>query len=760
MSDALDGDLTRSRAVLIGTWDYTELQPIPAARTSLHRMRSLLTGQLCRWPDENVTVVDNPRKLDELPDLLASSFHEAKDVALFYFVGHGQQDADDELCLALGETTSVAHRRRTTSLRYSHVRDAFRSSQARTKIAVLDCCFAGLAVHRNGSLATEVKIPPAPGAYLMMATGPFNTAWFQLGAESDSPETFFTKAIVDVIEAGIPTSGRGLTLDDIFRAAADRLVNDGKPQPDQLSAGFSNPFYFARNTTPSSSPQPSVLNYPAPRPTPDLPDETPRLSALRRSIRLRLSRRQLSSFTAAAARERALSHGIVFAPSDAPGIRLGTTVQGKSAVYASYLETQLWICGTRRGTTSSMAIPTVVDAPGPVLLTSTKGDEVALTRDVRTERGSPVFVFDPHSLVSERPNWYWDPLAWVNIHHVGAESRAGRLAAHFANCADGVDATATASDADATTELITILLLAAAAARRSIVDVLDWLSSPHDDTPIVALRNAGIHRAATILTRHYNSDYRERDRVIDAAMRMVRCLAIPEFQPWVTPGETRTQFDELEFLNRNATLFALSSSGRGTAAPLLSAMVEAVLDVAARKASRCSGGVLPIPLMAVLDDAPQLLRWREFPRVYSGLGNKGIVAIAMMRAWNHGVLAWGTEGMADMWSCADFRAVGGGLSDIEFARARLEALGYPASPPPSSGFGRALGRQRTTFSVSDLLALPLGQIVLMPQFGPPILLRTPHWSEGPYRDAIIRSADCHNPRRKTPITDLLGDPSS
>ncbi|MFF1400819.1 DnaJ C-terminal domain-containing protein [Streptomyces sp. NPDC058287] len=249
MADALDGDFSRSRAVLIGTWDYTELESVPAAEHSLDRLRGLLTGPLCNWPrdEERLTEISNARSLGNLPHRLVEAFVDVTDVALFYFVGHGQYDLDDQLCLALGESSSDAAFRTTTSLTFAHVRHAFKVSRAATKIAILDCCFAGLAMQNKNILSGREALPPRPGSFLMMASGEFSTAWYQSGEEAEKPQTYFTKYLVDVIERGIPGQGEGLRLGTIFDTVAADLIRDRKPEPGCRTSDQANNYFFARN---------------------------------------------------------------------------------------------------------------------------------------------------------------------------------------------------------------------------------------------------------------------------------------------------------------------------------------------------------------------------------------------------------------------------------------------------------------------------------------------------------------------------------
>ncbi|MCC9308140.1 caspase family protein [Kitasatospora sp. RB6PN24] len=286
MPDALDGDFSRSRAVLIGTWNYRHLSAVPAAEHSLNRMQALLAGPLCGgWPEDSILTVRNQRRPDDLPEQLARRFHEAVDVALFYYVGHGQYDSDDELCLALADSSDDPYLRTTTSLSFDAVRRAFRSSAAATKIAIVDCCYAELAAGRNTLGPRLPELPRSAGFYLMMASGASYTAWFQSAADSPAPQTYFTKYLADVIERGIPGQPAALTLGPIFDKVADALVRDGKPEPRSRSSDHAARYVFARNSAaptvepPDERVHPSRLPEPRGSSGPPPPDE-PTLSAL------------------------------------------------------------------------------------------------------------------------------------------------------------------------------------------------------------------------------------------------------------------------------------------------------------------------------------------------------------------------------------------------------------------------------------------------------------------------------------------------
>jgi Caspase domain len=260
MNSWTPADRSRSRAVLVGTSRYAHLKPVPAAANSLDRMRKLLQGPLCAWPADRITLIAEQRLPADLPDHLIELYEQAADVALFYYVGHGQIDDEGQLCLGLADSRIQAERRASTSLTFDAVRKALRASPAAVKVVILDCCFAGQAVHGHNVLAGPeldvTALTSAAGAYTLAATGPFSTAWFEPETDSPAPQTYFTKYLADLVERGIPGAPTILTLDPIYQRLRHDLPAAGKPAPTRSSRDSADAFIFARNAAPRA-PQPS-----------------------------------------------------------------------------------------------------------------------------------------------------------------------------------------------------------------------------------------------------------------------------------------------------------------------------------------------------------------------------------------------------------------------------------------------------------------------------------------------------------------------
>ncbi|MFG2949632.1 caspase, EACC1-associated type [Streptomyces adustus] len=261
-------DYARSRAVLIGVWDYEHLPPVASAtRNSLDRMTDLLQGPRCGWPRssgspaDRLQIVRNPRRRNNLPDDLMRWFEDATDLALIYFVGHGRLYGD-ELCLALAESPLSGSAQKTTGLRFSDVREALEESQAATKVVILDCCFSGQATLPRHTLSAPAiaELTHCSGAITLTATDAYRTAWYEPDSTSGHPQTHFTRYLVDAIETGADGHPHGVSLEAAFATASAALVRDGKPRPTQSVRHHAGRFVIARGS--------------ARRPPPDRGDDT------------------------------------------------------------------------------------------------------------------------------------------------------------------------------------------------------------------------------------------------------------------------------------------------------------------------------------------------------------------------------------------------------------------------------------------------------------------------------------------------------
>ncbi|MCX4509315.1 TraM recognition domain-containing protein [Streptomyces sp. NBC_01619] len=439
-----------------------------------------------------------------------------------------------------------------------------------------------------------------------------------------------------------------------------------------------------------------------------------------------------------------------------PGVFIGRSLRGRQPLYGSFEDMHIDIWGPRTGKTTRRAIPAILDAPGAVLVTSNKRDVVDATRGPRASRG-PVWVFDPQQVAQEPPTWWWNPLSYVTD-----VAKARKLADHFASGSRDADASTDAYFDPAGQDLLANLLLAAAVANAPITQIYTWLATPKDDTPERVLRGAGHLMPADALAGVITAPDKQRSGIYGVAQQMASCLINPEVNKWVTPGDgaPRAQFDPHTFVREASTLYSLSREGSDSAGPLVTALTVAVVEAAEEYATTQRGGRLPLPLVGVLDEAANVCRWRALPDLYSHYGSRGIILMTILQSWAQGIEVWGERGMEKLWSAANVRVYGGGVSDTRFLGDLSELAGEydlrEFSTTRESEFGGWSGnrtvnesvRRERVLQVSDLGSMPPGRALVLASGTRPVLVETIPWWEGPYARSVKASLAQYDPGKR------------
>ena len=177
----------------------------------------------------------------------------------------------------------------------------------------------------------------------------------------------------------------------------------------------------------------------------------------------------------------------------------------------------------------------------------------------------------------------------------------------------------------------------------------------------------------------------------------------------------------------------------------------AVTDAAEEHAKRLPGGRLPVPMVAVLDEAANVCRWPELPNLYSHYGSRGICLMTMLQSWSQGVEVWGRDGMRKLWSAATIKVYGGGVSEVDFLSDLSQLIGEFSQQTSSVSYAKG-GRSTThatqrerILDVADLAALPKGRAIVLAAGAPPALVRTLPWMTGPRANEVRLSLREHDP---------------
>lgn len=426
-----------------------------------------------------------------------------------------------------------------------------------------------------------------------------------------------------------------------------------------------------------------------------------------------------------------------------PGVALAPAVVHGKELRASWEWVQTWIMGPRAGKTSCVCVPQIMETKGPVLATSNKRDIVDMTRRARFAYGR-VWVHDPQDIIGEQPTWFWNPLSFVQ----GMET-AQKLADVFITSETSAGASQDAYFTSDGKRLLSHLLLAASVSSRPITDVFSWANDPDDPTPRDELRRAGQTSYADALGQIMQLTPKQRDGVYGTVRPWVSVLGDERVMPWVRdpmiPGVE--EFDHEGFSQTTDTIYLISREGGGSARAITAALVMAILTTAEKRAGRQPAGRLSPPLMAVLDEAANVVRWRELPDLYSHYGSRGIVVSMFFQSFVQGVEAFGKEGMRKLWSSANVRVAGSGLSEDEFLPFLSQLIGdrdvtkrQISTQHRGRSTSSSIQRERI-MDVADLAALPRGRALLFSSGFPPVLIKLKHYSEKDYADEIRESKD-------------------
>lgn len=236
-------DRLNSRAVLVGTATYTKgLPQMPHAAANLTDFSTCLAEVL---DASSIIPYVDPTSALLILDRLSALADLRLDLLLFYYVGHGLRDIQDQLCLALPGSVDNGHDARPTSLPGDAVFSILRRSSATHRVVILDCCYSGLALD-------EVS---AADLHLLTATSRTEKARF----DENERNTAFTGELLELLSKGVADGPAWLDLDLIYRRLDVVLTADDRPVPQQRAVNLSADLVLGRNFGHGSAHSPEGL---------------------------------------------------------------------------------------------------------------------------------------------------------------------------------------------------------------------------------------------------------------------------------------------------------------------------------------------------------------------------------------------------------------------------------------------------------------------------------------------------------------------
>ncbi|MER5996720.1 caspase, EACC1-associated type [Streptomyces viridosporus] len=246
MAEALS-EADTSNVVLIGCHGFTALEDLPAVRDNLIRLREVLTD-VGVWgvPGDRIEVLDQPSSEGQVVAAVKRAAAEASDTLVVYYAGHGLLDPEDsnDLYLALPESRKDDHHI-DSAIRYDTLKRYIRSSRAKRKVVLLDCCYSARAMAgaMGSGAANLVHKADVDGTCLIAAARETALALAVPGEKY----TAFTGVLLEFLERGVEGPQELLSMSMLYDAMKSSLKGASRPEPQMNSRNAAAQICIARN---------------------------------------------------------------------------------------------------------------------------------------------------------------------------------------------------------------------------------------------------------------------------------------------------------------------------------------------------------------------------------------------------------------------------------------------------------------------------------------------------------------------------------
>jgi len=410
------------------------------------------------------------------------------------------------------------------------------------------------------------------------------------------------------------------------------------------------------------------------------------------------------------------------------GYRLGRS-RGQEC-FCSVEDSIVIVGPPRSGKGIHLVIPSILDAPGAVITTSTRPDNLTATLTAREATG-PVVVFDPQCLAPGiRSAARWSPIR-------GCENPQTALLRGKALTTGAASGTVDSNFWQASSEqAVRCLLHAAALGGRTPTDLYRWSLSAVQAREAVAILATDPRAALSwdqALESIVSADPRQRDSVWAMVSIAFAALADPRVLAALSPAQGE-EFDPESFLRSKGTVYLLgTATGAAATGGLVGAFVEDVVGAARRMAAASPGARLDPPLSLILDEAANY-PLPSLTSLMSEGGGTGISTMVVLQSLAQARAVWGEHAASAVWDAAIVKIVLGGGSTARDLDDLSRLIGQREELQTSSSTSTD-GRRSTSTSTSRvavmephrLRTLPFGTAVLLLRSAKPIILAMTSW---------------------------------
>ena len=434
---------------------------------------------------------------------------------------------------------------------------------------------------------------------------------------------------------------------------------------------------------------------------------------------------------------------------------------GRRRVYA-HLESLVLVIAAPQEGKSQAAAGAILDAPGPVVATSIRGDLLGPTAALRAQCGT-VHVWAPEGVGEFGSTMRVNIVAGCEVIDT-AVRRAGAMVEGQPTGGMGPGGRDDNYWDVQAAQVLAAYLHAAALAGGDIRHVYGWIAA----TDPMPTRILASHPDASPAARQVTEQYaalpdRTRAGILTTLANVLRFMTLPACVEAVTTDDGGAGFDFAEFVKSADTLYLVASDGAQTpVTPLFLLLCDELAHVARAVGSAAWPGRLDPPLRMVLDElantAPvPVARWSSWA------AGSGIQLHLIAQAWAQLVERYGQHGADTIWQCCKVKMIYGGTSEMDLcdmverlcgtAPVRVPEYRRPAAERPAgpfwmqgSGSGDRWRREEVTLlPAAELRQLPRACAVVISDHGRPVIVRT---------EQVRKRADVRRARRAGLRVDL------
>jgi hypothetical protein len=402
------------------------------------------------------------------------------------------------------------------------------------------------------------------------------------------------------------------------------------------------------------------------------------------------------------------------------GFYLGRDIRSRRKLYASIEDMAIIISAPRQGKDVHFVTPFTIDAPGPVIVTSSRRETFINTAMIRAQYGE-VYVFDPFNWTGWPNRMRWSPLQGCEDPNVCAV-RSGTLveSSGFSIGREG------GTVLSGVITIIRCLLHAGAIGRLNFREVMRWVYQANGEEALEILRQGEREgRAAPGSSGQLEFNMRD-ERLWSGVMQVMHAFSHPNVLEDCSP-DPGEEFDFIKFLKGRNTLYfvAKRQPDWGGIAPVVTTILEQYFRSARGTAMKNPTGRLDPPLTFELNQVADVFPSGGLPTYMGESGGYSISVHVYLTSLAEARAKWGADRTAALLDNATMKIISGGAGTIKDISDLSDLV------------GKHEGKQ--ILSPEELRTMRFGRAVVVAGTARPVEMWLTPWWKRKDRDAIAGS---------------------